>query len=346
MSRVHELKTDPAVFDHAADGHKTFEVRKDDRGFEIGDRLLLRKTRYTSAEMKAGSPLEYTGEWLDREIGYILRGSEYGIAEGVAVLGFRMRAELAKPAPVAVLDAPASRSDADKLSNIIREVDGNHSLGAGALAEAIIKRWSEWGCQPPAPVVVPEGWKDFPDHVPPPDTECLVELKIGETTIRAVDVWEMQRECPVGWSSQTVETGYGWSEHDSDDVARWLPMSAMLSYQHGEPVQTVTAENVQELAPEGWPKATPNDAALGWTLDYQFLARVTAAASQKTEYSTSMEATEQVLIAALGMLAAAPQPPPSVDVEAVRAVITDMRQYAEMEHVWAYQLARAIGDET
>ena len=30
--------------------------------------------------------------------------------------------------------------DVDRLATIIREVDGNHSLGAGALAEAIIQK--------------------------------------------------------------------------------------------------------------------------------------------------------------------------------------------------------------
>lgn len=33
----------------------------------------------------------------------------------------------------------------DRLSNVIRKVDGAHSLGAGALAEAIIQHMAEWG---------------------------------------------------------------------------------------------------------------------------------------------------------------------------------------------------------
>jgi hypothetical protein len=39
--------------------------------------------------------------------------------------------------PLVVLDP---ESDTDRLWNIIREVDGNHDLGAGALAEAILER--------------------------------------------------------------------------------------------------------------------------------------------------------------------------------------------------------------
>jgi hypothetical protein len=99
----------------------------------------------------------------------------------------------------------------------------------------------------PAPVAVPDGWKDFPDHVPPPDTECLVELKIGETTIRAVDVWKMQKECPVAWSSQTVETGYGWSEYDFEDVVRWLPLSATLAAAPQPPAPAVDVEAVRDV---------------------------------------------------------------------------------------------------
>jgi hypothetical protein len=48
-------------------------------------------------------------------------------------------ADAASIRPLVVLDP---ESDTDRLSNIIREVDGNHDLGAGALAEAILERLS------------------------------------------------------------------------------------------------------------------------------------------------------------------------------------------------------------
>ena len=41
--RIHELKTWPQFFDSIVDGTKTFELRKDDRGFEVGDAVLLRE---------------------------------------------------------------------------------------------------------------------------------------------------------------------------------------------------------------------------------------------------------------------------------------------------------------
>lgn len=39
----HELKTIPKYFNAVREGRKTFEVRKDDRNFQVGDTLNLRK---------------------------------------------------------------------------------------------------------------------------------------------------------------------------------------------------------------------------------------------------------------------------------------------------------------
>lgn len=40
----------------------------------------------------------------------------------------------------AVMAARLRRTDVDVLANLIREVDGNHDLGAGALAEKLYDR--------------------------------------------------------------------------------------------------------------------------------------------------------------------------------------------------------------
>src|SRR5690606_14909610 len=61
-----------------------------------------------------------------------------------------------------------------------------------------------------------------------------------------------------------------------------------------------------QAVPQGWPRATKGQRDQGWTLEYRFLERVTDLAAPRTEYSTSMEATEQVLIAALEALAQQP----------------------------------------
>lgn len=70
---IHELKIRPEYFVKVMSGEKTFEIRKDDRDYEVGDYILLK-------EFENG---EYTGnESTYIEISYILRGCpEYGLAE-------------------------------------------------------------------------------------------------------------------------------------------------------------------------------------------------------------------------------------------------------------------------
>lgn len=85
--KEHELKTDPQVFDDVLKGRKTFEIRKDDRDFTVGDMLKLRKTLHTGEEMRQGSPLEYVEPPLYVYVTYILRGPIYGLADGWVIMG-------------------------------------------------------------------------------------------------------------------------------------------------------------------------------------------------------------------------------------------------------------------
>lgn len=87
----HELKTDPEVFQAMIDGSKTYELRKDDRGYQVGDTLTLRETKYAGWQMHnnhplPNCPLEYTGRATGRIVTHILRGPIYGLAEGWAIL--------------------------------------------------------------------------------------------------------------------------------------------------------------------------------------------------------------------------------------------------------------------
>lgn len=89
----HELKTDAAVFDAVQARVKTFEIRKDDRNFETGDTLVLRKTKYTGAEMAAGAPLEYVEtNWgpCVCTVTYILRGPIYGLIDGWCIMNINL----------------------------------------------------------------------------------------------------------------------------------------------------------------------------------------------------------------------------------------------------------------
>lgn len=94
---IHELKTDPEVFDAVARGTKTFEIRKADRPFKRLDALHLRRTTHTGAEMAAGAPLEYNGpEAVVRVVG-ILNGPIYGLEDGWCIMSIVMLEQDWKP---------------------------------------------------------------------------------------------------------------------------------------------------------------------------------------------------------------------------------------------------------
>lgn len=59
--RVHHLKIEPQYFLAIQQGRKNFEIRKNDRDFQEGDKLILQ-------EYLPGS---YTGRDITAEIGYI-----------------------------------------------------------------------------------------------------------------------------------------------------------------------------------------------------------------------------------------------------------------------------------
>ena len=76
---THELKILPKYFRDVQSRDKNFELRKDDRGFKVGDLIIL-------YEYKDG---KFTDRILKRYIKYILRDCpEYGLKEGYCILGF------------------------------------------------------------------------------------------------------------------------------------------------------------------------------------------------------------------------------------------------------------------
>jgi hypothetical protein len=82
---VHHLKAWPEFFDAVADGRKTFEVRRNDRGYREGDIITL--LRY---EPERGSfTMDEGGRTinLSRRITYVLEGGQFGIEYGFVVLG-------------------------------------------------------------------------------------------------------------------------------------------------------------------------------------------------------------------------------------------------------------------
>lgn len=75
---IHDLKILPEYFIEVVRGNKTFEVRKDDRPFNVGDELML-------YEVNCG---RYTGRNIKVIITYILRNPNY-CKEGYCILGFK-----------------------------------------------------------------------------------------------------------------------------------------------------------------------------------------------------------------------------------------------------------------
>lgn len=82
---IHDLKILPEYFVEVVRGNKTFEVRKDDRPFNVGDELIL-------YEVNCG---RYTGRNIKVIITYILRNPDY-CKEGYCILGFKQTVKRGK----------------------------------------------------------------------------------------------------------------------------------------------------------------------------------------------------------------------------------------------------------
>ncbi|WP_445506719.1 ASCH/PUA domain-containing protein [Niallia sp. 03190] len=63
MSVKHKLKIQPEFFEEVCTGIKSFEIRRNDRDFRVGDILLLQE--YIPETEK------YTGRVIDRKVTYI-----------------------------------------------------------------------------------------------------------------------------------------------------------------------------------------------------------------------------------------------------------------------------------
>ncbi len=93
MSKTHELKTDPEVFQASFWGNRDYEIRFNDRGYQVGDRLILRETEFSGEEMKLGKHLRYTGLSMTRTICHVLTG--YGLEDGWVILAVNSKENLA-----------------------------------------------------------------------------------------------------------------------------------------------------------------------------------------------------------------------------------------------------------
>lgn len=102
MSQTHELKTLPVYFDAVRRGEKTFEIRKDDRGFQKGDIVRLRRFDPSSDDRWHWGAFPASYPTVERRVSWILTGGQFGLEPGYVILA------LADPPPPSPLPAPAS----------------------------------------------------------------------------------------------------------------------------------------------------------------------------------------------------------------------------------------------
>lgn len=81
IPNTHELKTWPEYYAEVLNGNKTFELRKMDRDFKVGDELILREY-FPSSQV-------YSGRECIKQISYILRGGTFGLEKDYCILGLR-----------------------------------------------------------------------------------------------------------------------------------------------------------------------------------------------------------------------------------------------------------------
>ena len=74
-----ELKTYPKYFQETIEGNKPFEIRKNDRGFQVGDVLIL----------KEWDNIKYSGREIGAVVRYVLRDF-IGLQEGYVALGLQI----------------------------------------------------------------------------------------------------------------------------------------------------------------------------------------------------------------------------------------------------------------
>lgn len=77
--KLHELKILPIYYEKVLSGEKRFEVRKDDRNFEVGD--IIKLCEYNGKK--------FTGRNGLYNITYKLDGGEYGLEKGYCILSIK-----------------------------------------------------------------------------------------------------------------------------------------------------------------------------------------------------------------------------------------------------------------
>jgi ParB family chromosome partitioning protein len=95
---IHELKILPEYFAEVASGSKTFELRRNDRQFRVGD--VLRLCEY---EPECG---RYTGNRVDAVVTSLLPGGRFDLPDHLCVMSIRVIRQPPGPAAPAAIIKP------------------------------------------------------------------------------------------------------------------------------------------------------------------------------------------------------------------------------------------------
>ena len=80
--KSHEIKVDPELFRDIRVGLKTAEVRKDDRGYQVGDILII-------YPFDIGTQKRTSSNFIHREVTHKVDGGKYGIEAGYCLLSMK-----------------------------------------------------------------------------------------------------------------------------------------------------------------------------------------------------------------------------------------------------------------
>jgi len=78
---THELKTWNEYFEDVISGNKTFEIRKNDRGFRKEDTIVLKEWDPKTEQ--------YTGREISKKVSYILDGGNFGLKKGFVAMAMK-----------------------------------------------------------------------------------------------------------------------------------------------------------------------------------------------------------------------------------------------------------------
>lgn len=88
--KVHELKVLDTFYPSLLDMSKPFEMRKNDRGYEVGDTCIFKEMIWDCGTLGEDRQFDYTGHKCVRHVSYVLTHEMWNaVPEGFVILGLK-----------------------------------------------------------------------------------------------------------------------------------------------------------------------------------------------------------------------------------------------------------------